>query len=65
MARIRTPLEFVCAIGLTFENANLDFAQEYAAAAREAGDDATAAVLDLVHDDETRHVAFAWTWFQR
>jgi len=63
--RIRTPLQFVCEMGLTLENANLDFAQEHADAAREAGDAATADVLDSVHADETRHVAFAWEWFQR
>ena len=62
---LRTPLAFVCTLGLTFENANLDFAQEHAAAARAAGDEATARVIDLVHTEETRHVAFAWTWFQR
>jgi uncharacterized ferritin-like protein (DUF455 family) len=59
-----TPLAFVCAMGLTFENANLDFAGEYAAAAREAGDDATAEVLAVVHADEVRHVAFAWRWLR-
>lgn len=58
--RLRTPLEFVCTMGLTFESANLDFALEYAAAARRAGDEATAAVLDRVHRDEIRHVRFAW-----
>lgn len=57
---IRTPLQFVCTMGLTFESANLDFALEYAAAARRAGDDATAAALDRVHRDEIGHVRFAW-----
>ncbi|MCG3135000.1 MAG: hypothetical protein HMLKMBBP_02493 [Planctomycetes bacterium] len=57
---IRTPLQFVCTMGLTFENANLDFALEHAAAARAAGDEETAAVLDRVHRDETGHVRFAW-----
>ncbi|MCE9635987.1 MAG: ferritin-like domain-containing protein [Planctomycetes bacterium] len=57
---IRTPLEFVCTMGLTFENANLDFASEHAAAARLAGDEPTAAALDRVRRDEIRHVRFAW-----
>jgi len=57
-----TPLTFVCTMGLTFENANLDFAVDYAAAARAAGDDATAAVIDQVHGDEIDHVRFAWHW---
>jgi uncharacterized ferritin-like protein (DUF455 family) len=60
--QMTTPLGFVCAMGLTFENANLDFAGDYARAARAAGDDATARVLDLVHADEIGHVRFAWTW---
>ena len=59
------PLPFVCTMGLTFEAANLDFAGDYAAAARACGDDETAAVLDQVHADEIRHVHFAWTWLRR
>jgi uncharacterized ferritin-like protein (DUF455 family) len=60
-----TPLRFVCTMGLTFENANLDFAGAYAAAARAAGDDETAAALDVVHVDEIGHVRFAWEWMRR
>lgn len=60
--QLATPLGFTCAMGLTFENANLDFAGEYAAAARAVGDDATADVLDRVHADEIGHVGFGWTW---
>jgi len=59
------PLEFVCAMGLTFENANLDFANDYATAARACGDTQTAAALDQVHTDEIAHVHFAWTWLRR
>ncbi len=57
-----TPLDFLCAMGLVFENANLDFALDYVDAARAAGDDATAAALEEVHRDEVRHVGFAWRW---
>jgi uncharacterized ferritin-like protein (DUF455 family) len=59
------PLAFACVMGLTFENANLDFAGEYAAAARAAGDQATADVLDRVHADEIAHVHFAWVWLDK
>jgi uncharacterized ferritin-like protein (DUF455 family) len=59
------PLEFVCAMGLTFENANLDFAGDYAAAARACGDLETAAALDQVHSDEIAHVHFSWVWLRR
>jgi uncharacterized ferritin-like protein (DUF455 family) len=61
----RTPLRFCCAMGLTFENANLDFAREYAEAARAAGDLETARVLQLVHDEEVSHVRFAWVWMRK
>jgi uncharacterized ferritin-like protein (DUF455 family) len=59
------PLEFACAMGLTFEHANLDFCGDYAAAARACGDVATAEVLDQVHADEIRHVHFGWVWLRR
>jgi uncharacterized ferritin-like protein (DUF455 family) len=60
-----TPLPFLCTMGLTFENANLDFAPAYAAAARAAGDPATADALDAVHADEISHVRFAFVWLRR
>jgi uncharacterized ferritin-like protein (DUF455 family) len=60
-----TPLSFVATMGLTFENANLDFAAELAAAARAARDEATARVLERVHADEVLHVRFAWEWLLR
>ena len=65
LATVRSPLEFLVVMGLTFENANLDFTLEHADAAREAGDEATAAVLERVHHDEIRHVRFARRWVLR
>ena len=62
---IHSPLAFMCTMGLTFENANLDFARELCAAARAAGDEQTAQVLETVHADEIRHVRFGWRWLQR
>lgn len=55
-----TPLRFVCAMGMTFENANLDFCGDYVAAAGQAGDLESARVLRIVHDEEVHHVRFAW-----
>ena len=60
-----TPMAFLCAMGLTFENANLDFAGEYAEAAIAAEDPETARALAIVHEDEERHVRFAYRWMQR
>ena len=61
---ITSPLRFLCAMSLTFENANLDHTTEYAEAARRAGDVKTAAVIERVHRDEIEHVHFGWTWLQ-
>lgn len=57
-----TPLRFVCAMGLTFENANLDHAADYAAAARRAQDEKSAALFEKVGLDEVGHVRFGWKW---
>jgi uncharacterized ferritin-like protein (DUF455 family) len=63
--QLTSPLRFVCAMSLTFENANLDHTVETAAAARRAGDARTAAVIERVHRDEIGHVRFGWTWLRR
>lgn len=60
-----TPAHFVCAMSLTFENANLDHTIDYAEAARGARDEKTAALIDRVHLDEIDHVKFGWTWLER
>ncbi len=62
IADVKTPIDFLCVMGLTFENANLDFAGDYARAARDVGDEETALAIDKVHEEEIRHVAFAWRW---
>jgi uncharacterized ferritin-like protein (DUF455 family) len=61
---ITSPLRFLCAMSLTFENANLDHTLDYAVAARNAGDLKTAAVIERVHLDEIEHVRLGWTWLQ-
>ncbi|MFN8422017.1 MAG: DUF455 family protein [Anaerolineae bacterium] len=62
---LTTPLRFLCAMALTWENANLDHTLDSAAAARAAGDDASAAVIDKVQSDEVRHVSIGWKWLAR
>jgi len=59
------PLAFLCAMGLTLEQANLDFSLLYRDAFREAGDEASARVCQAVHDDEVGHVRLAASWLRR
>lgn len=56
---------FLAAVGLTFEQANLDYTALYTDAFARVGDDETAAVLRRVHDDEIGHVALAARWLPR
>jgi uncharacterized ferritin-like protein (DUF455 family) len=60
-----TPFAFVRALGLVFEQANLDHALHLRALFAAVGDDATAAVLDRVHADEIRHVRHDLHWFRQ
>lgn len=56
---------YLAAMGLTLEQANLDFTLTYRDAFRAAGDEASARVCQQVHDDEIAHVALAAQWMQR
>jgi uncharacterized ferritin-like protein (DUF455 family) len=55
---------FLAAMGLTLEQANLDFALLYRDAFRSAGDEPSAAALQQVHDEEIGHVALAAHWLR-
>jgi len=59
------PAAFLAAMGLTLEQANLDFTLLYRDAFQEAGDPESAAVCQRVHDDEVRHVRLAAEWLRR
>ncbi len=62
---LTSPLRFICAMSLTFENANLDHTLDYAAAAEHVGDTRTGTLLRQIHRDEIEHVRFGWEWLQR
>lgn len=59
---LETPMHFISAMSLTFENANLDHTADYAEAARRAGDVKTARVIEAIGRDEVEHVRFGWHW---
>ena len=63
--QLTNPLRFVCAMSLTFENANLDHTTDSAAEILKAGDRKTAEVIEQVHLDEIGHVRFGWEWLEK
>jgi len=58
------PRAFLCAMGLTFEQANLDFTLIYRDGFRNAGDEASAQICQRIHDDEVGHVRMAARWLR-
>ncbi|MBK9069418.1 MAG: DUF455 family protein [Myxococcales bacterium] len=62
---LTTPARFLAVMGLTFENANLDFAQAYRAVALAKHMPALAEVFEIVHREEIAHVRFAYHWLQK
>ncbi|MCZ6784169.1 MAG: DUF455 family protein, partial [Proteobacteria bacterium] len=58
------PRAFLAAMGLTLEQANLDFSLVYRDAFRAAGDEESARVCERVHRDEIGHVGVASRWLQ-
>lgn len=60
--QLATPAQFVAAMSLTFEQANLDHAPTFARRFREVEDLDSAAILDQITEDEIRHVAFGARW---
>lgn len=62
---LKTPLHFLAAMPLTFENANLDHSLEIKTIAENCNDPEGAALFDHIHRDEINHVAFGWRWLNR
>jgi uncharacterized ferritin-like protein (DUF455 family) len=65
MDKLKTPAQYLSVMALTFEAANLDFAQYYAGIFRQQGDLETAGILETVLEDELSHVAFGAHWLKR
>lgn len=62
MEKMETPSKFYAAMALTFESANLDFAQFYEKAFRTVEDHKTANIMRVVLEDEISHVALGAHW---
>ena len=65
VAPMECPMDFVSRLSLVFEQANLDYSLHYGKLFREAGDSATAAVLEKIYQDEIGHVGHGLKWFRQ
>lgn len=61
---MKSPMEFVTKLNLTFEQANLDFSCHYAKLFEQVGDMSTAHVLDKIYRDEIGHVGHGVHWLR-
>lgn len=61
----RNQLEFVAVMGMGLEAANLEYAPNFAARFRQAGDEKGALLQERIAAEEVGHVAFAVRWFRR
>ena len=62
---LTSPLHYVSMMSLTFEMANLDFAPLYGKSFAQAGDEASAALMQQILHDEIAHVSFGWNWLKK
>ncbi|MEQ9504485.1 MAG: DUF455 family protein [Deltaproteobacteria bacterium] len=63
LSDVEDPLDFVAAMSLGFEQANLDYSRHYQARFEALGDDVTARLLVEVYEDEIRHVRRGVHWY--
>ncbi len=61
---LETPLQWVCAMNLTFEQANLDHAPVFAEHFEAAGDPECAELMRQITEDEIKHVGFGARWLR-
>jgi uncharacterized ferritin-like protein (DUF455 family) len=59
------PIDYVSSLCLTFEQANLDFANHFAKSFASIGDNETSKLLEKIYRDEIGHVAYGLKWFRR
>jgi uncharacterized ferritin-like protein (DUF455 family) len=60
----RNKVEFVAVMGMGLEAANLEYAPDFAARFRRAGDERGAVIQERIAMEEVAHVGFATRWFK-
>jgi len=62
---LQTPMDYVCGLSLTLEQANLDFAHHYLSLFQNVDDPQSRGVMEQVYEDEIQHVGQGVKWFNR
>ena len=61
---LSTPLKWVCAMNLTFEQGNLDHAPFFEECFQKGGDEESARIMNIIYEDEIHHVSFGARWLE-
>ena len=62
---MKTPMDFVSRLSLTFEQANLDYSLHFAKVFETIGDHESAVLLQQIYIDEISHVKHGLQWFRQ
>lgn len=62
---MKSPMDFVSRLSLTFEQANLDYSLHFANVFGRLGDSDTAKLLHKIYEDEIGHVQHGLHWFRQ
>ena len=65
ISSMESPLDYVSRLSLTFEQANLDYANHYSKILAQAGDQESADLLARIYKDEIAHVGYGLKWLRR
>jgi uncharacterized ferritin-like protein (DUF455 family) len=65
IAPMRTPMDYVSRLSLTFEQANLDFSKFFEGQFNQVGDLDSSKLLGRIYRDEISHVGYGLKWFRR
>ena len=65
VSTMKSPLDYVSRLSLTFEQANLDYSSHFAKVLEEAGDPLSASMMRRIHRDEISHVSYGLKWFRK
>jgi uncharacterized ferritin-like protein (DUF455 family) len=65
VSSMESPIDYVSRLSLTFEQANLDYSRYYGDMLQVAGDEASAAILHRIYEDEKVHVGYGLHWFRK